>query len=279
MAWVLVAWAVSLRAAINTIAPTRDKASDGSIGDQAHASGVSGHNPDDTPGTTAERQDADSIPEVRAIDVDKDLRQGSTITMLKIIQAILASPAERNRLIYIIFNRVIWSASNGWQPREYNGPNPHTEHAHFSGNPAADTNGSPWPSVLALGEDMATAEEIAVAVWARKISSPAMGVVDRAAADWLKAATGVEEDLADFTSDEAVRDAAELARDNADAQRDQTTSAKLDVLLARPAAPPAEVDPAQLDAAVRSALTDPTVVAPIAAAVADEIWRRMQPGT
>ena len=153
MAWVLVAWAISLRAAINTIAPNRDKSLDGSIGDPAHASGVSGHNPDDTPGTTAERQDLDSIPEVRAIDVDKDLRQPG-LTMLKIIQAILGSPAERARLIYIIYNGVIWSASNGWAPRQYNGPNSHSEHAHFSGHPAADNNGAPWPSVLALGENM-----------------------------------------------------------------------------------------------------------------------------
>jgi hypothetical protein len=50
-------------------------------------------------------------------------------------------------------------------------------------------------------------------------------------------------------------------------------------LLARPSAPPAEVDQEQLDASVRSALSDPAVVASIAAATADEIWRRMQPGT
>jgi hypothetical protein len=72
-----------------------------------------------------------------------------------------------------------------------------------------------------------------------------------------------------------------LARKDSYEGSNKTSAAltKLDELLARPAAPSAEVDQAQLDASVRSALSDPEVVAPIAAAVADEIWRRMQPGT
>jgi hypothetical protein len=257
VAWVLVAWAISLRAAINTIAPTRDKSLDGSIGDPAHASGVSGHNPDDTAGVTAERSDADSIPEVRAIDVDKDLRQPG-LTMLKIIQAILASPVERARLIYIIFNGVIWSASNGWASREYNGPNSHSEHAHYSGNPAADTNGAPWPSVLALGGDMGVPED----VWAVRSSSPALGVTDRSMSDWIK------------FGDRAERAAKAGAEDSA--ARDAVIVGKLNQLLDRPPVTSAPIDQAQIDAAVAAALSNPQVIAAIAVAVADEQHRRME---
>lgn len=268
MAWVLVAWAVSLRQAINTIAPNRDKGSDGSIGDPAHATGVSGHNPDDTPGVIAERGDADSIPEVRAIDVDADLRQAG-LTMLKIIQAILGSAAERARLIYIIFcppggTPVIWHKGDGWQARRYNGPNPHDKHAHFSGDPAADTNGSPWPSVLALGADVVTpaeTEQIAVASGKEVLD-------DRKWADYVPNALG-QRPLTTLPT------AVFLAR------KDSYEAAQgVQELLARPSGPEVIIDTAVLQAAinnaVQAALMDPTVVASIATAVADEQHRRMQ---
>jgi hypothetical protein len=267
VSWVLVAWAVSLRQAINTIAPTRDKASDGSIGDPAHAAGVSGHNPDDTPGTSAERQDADSIPEVRAIDVDSDLRQPG-LTMLKVIQAILGSPTERARLIYIIYNEVIWSASNDWQPRRYTGPNPHTQHAHFSGHPAADTNGSPWPSVLALGEDMdlttQNLTDISNAVWGAR------------SAEYYD--TEGDGERQQRTRVDILHRAEESAQK---AERDAALAlAGVQELQARPTAPEIVINAAALqsviDSAVTNALSNPTVIAAIATAVADEEHRRMQ---
>lgn len=153
-----------LRTDFNTACPTRDKASDGWIGDLAHQTGSSGHNPDES--GKGEYEDADNIDEVRAIDVDKDLRCG-TVTMLKIIQKILQTPNDLKRLKYIIFNRVIWSKSNGWQPRAYTGSNPHDKHAHFSGDPLYDDNVTPW-SVAGWAnvdeEDMPTAAEIAKAI-------------------------------------------------------------------------------------------------------------------
>jgi hypothetical protein len=145
-----------LRADFNTLAPNRDKESDGWIGDTAHAGRTSGHNPDETGG--GEYEDADTKDEVRAIDVDKDLRV-SGLTMLTCIKKILATPADRNRLKYIIFNRVIWSASDGWRPRAYTGSNPHDKHAHFSGDPADDENAQPW-SILSLREDEMTPEQM-----------------------------------------------------------------------------------------------------------------------
>jgi hypothetical protein len=151
MAWVKTKWVDSLFAAFNRRFPNRDRSTDGTIGNPDHAEGVSGHNPDDTPGVRAEREDPDTKQEVRAADVDDDLRDPAGLTMQSVIDAILRTPADRDRLIYIIYNRFIWRRSNGWKRESYGGDNPHTSHAHFSGDPAADENGAPWNSILTLG--------------------------------------------------------------------------------------------------------------------------------
>jgi hypothetical protein len=129
--WILVPSLVALRGEFNRIAPGRDRSSDGSIGDAAHQHEVSDHNPDETGSVPI--HDADRINEVHAIDVDSDLRVPG-LTMEKVVQFLLArcrSGAEK-RLRYIIYNRRIWEASNGWKQRAYTGANAHTEHAHFS---------------------------------------------------------------------------------------------------------------------------------------------------
>ena len=129
--WVLVPCLVQLRAELNEIAPTRDRTSDGTIGDRAHQASVSDHN-DDEVGRVPIR-DADSRHEVHAYDADDDLRTPG-LTMERVVQHLLRrcrSGAEK-RLRYIIYNRRIWEASNGWRQRSYTGPSPHTEHAHFS---------------------------------------------------------------------------------------------------------------------------------------------------
>lgn len=115
----------------DAIAPDRDRRSDGWIGDKAHEQTVSDHNDDET-GRVPIR-DADSKPEVHALDVDDDLRVPG-LTMEDVVQHVLArcrSGAER-RLRYIIWQHRIWEASNGWAKRAYTGPNGHTQHAHFS---------------------------------------------------------------------------------------------------------------------------------------------------
>lgn len=149
MVWYKAKWIPPLFAAVDIIAPQRDHGSDGTIGNTAHQGSSSGHNPDDTPGSKPEREDADSKPEVRAADVDSDLRQPG-LTMQMIINAVLATPRDRNRLIYIIFNRSIWRAAGGWKREAYGGSDPHTDHAHFSGHPDADEDGAPWESILNL---------------------------------------------------------------------------------------------------------------------------------
>lgn len=157
--WILTESLAGLRLAFNLRFPNRDRTSDGTIGDASHATRASGHNPDDTAGVTAEFTDADTVAEVRAIDVDSDLRD-LAVTMRDVIAAILATPADRDRLAYIIFDRTIWSARSSWQPRAYDGPSPHTGHAHFSGSPAADASTAPWVSVLTTGGNMGQLDDI-----------------------------------------------------------------------------------------------------------------------
>ncbi|MEU8821796.1 hypothetical protein [Actinoplanes sp. NPDC048796] len=129
--WILVPCLVKLRSEFNTIAPNRDKDSDGSIGDGAHQATQSDHNDDEVGNVPI--HDADKIHEVHAIDVDVDLREPG-LTMEMVVQFLLRrcrSGAEK-RLRYIIFNRRIWQAVNGWREQPYRGANPHDHHAHFS---------------------------------------------------------------------------------------------------------------------------------------------------
>lgn len=140
MTWVLTAGLVNLRGQINAWAPDRDHTSDGTIGDAAHQAEVSGHNPDDTAGSKAEwNGDPDSTPEVRAEDVDVNFRNGATAQQL-VDHIVGLKPSSVLR--YVIYNRRIWEASNGWAPRAYTGASAHTEHIHFSGaySQAADNN-------------------------------------------------------------------------------------------------------------------------------------------
>lgn len=133
--WVLIPCLKQLFAEFDAIAPNRDTASDGSIGDQAHADRVSDHNPDETGAVPI--HDADHVNEVHAIDVDTNLNE-SDLTMEKCVQHLLArcrrgnsDPLNEARLRYIIFNRRIWRAP-GWAQEVYTLDDPHTGHAHFS---------------------------------------------------------------------------------------------------------------------------------------------------
>lgn len=143
--WILVPCLVQLRTEFNRIAPGRDRASDGSVGDAAHQQNVSDHNADEEGRVPI--QDADSTNEVHAIDVDADLRTDD-LTMEKVVQFLIArcrAGVER-RLRYIIFNRRIWSASSSWVQKAYTGASPHTEHAHFSASyeTAREADTSSW---------------------------------------------------------------------------------------------------------------------------------------
>lgn len=173
--WVLTKGLRSLLAQIDAAFPGRDKASDGTIGDAAHmAESSSGHNPDDTPGSHAEYNDGDGIPEVRALDVDSDLRTPG-VTMQDVVDHLRELPGLSSVLRYMIYNRRIYRASNGWASEPYDGPSAHTEHIHFSGarTQAADNNTTfnyHLEDLVAVTD--AEIVKIADAVWNRQFTSP-----------------------------------------------------------------------------------------------------------
>ena len=149
MAWVLTRGLTRVRSELDTVFPSRDRTSDGSVGDQAHASGVSGHNPDRT--GRAEYRDGDALDEVRAIDVDRDLAPGSATDWMELVVQHLVKKARSGQYVpfrYIIYKGRIWSRTDGWKTRTYTGANRHDKHAHLSGDytQAADN----WAGSLGL---------------------------------------------------------------------------------------------------------------------------------
>jgi hypothetical protein len=122
--WRVAKALLTLRDQVNAMAPNRRKKSDGTIGDPAHATRASDHNP-------WVRDGASGV--VTAMDITHDAPGGCDAGALA--EAILASRDPRVK--YVIFNRRIAShlqkgatAPFGWRP--YGGSNPHTHHVHIS---------------------------------------------------------------------------------------------------------------------------------------------------
>jgi len=151
----LVPCLVTLRDEFNRLNPNRDKSSDGWIGDASHQSGSSDHNPASDGG-------------VHAIDVDETGGWPDGCTMEKMVQYIIAecrksgeSGMDRGRLKYVIYERRIWSASNGWQEEYYDGSNAHDKHVHFSGEYSSEYENDTrsWGLYDKFGDDMPTVDE------------------------------------------------------------------------------------------------------------------------
>lgn len=123
----MAAWRVArsldgLLAQLNTLAPRRSKASDGSIGDAAHASRSSDHNP---------WLKISGQALVTARDFTHDPKNG--LDCNKLADSLVK--AKDPRVKYIIWNRRIIDSRPGnrpWQWVAYNGSNPHDKHLHLS---------------------------------------------------------------------------------------------------------------------------------------------------
>lgn len=158
--WVVVPALEAMRHELNDVFPTRDKTSDGGIGDTSHGARPSGHNPDET--GAPEDYDTDDVNEVRARDFDIDLRH-PTVRMEHVCQYLLREcRAGRITWIkYLIFNRRIWRASNAWVQETYSGANPHDHHMHVSCRPDTASENTTRPLGLAsLLEDDVTPDDI-----------------------------------------------------------------------------------------------------------------------
>lgn len=126
MTWRVAASLLVLRDEINAMAPARSKASDGTIGDTAHAAGASDHNPN-------------SARVVCALDITHDPANGAD--MGRVAEFLRTHPHPS--CTYLIFNRRIASAAHGWVWRPYTGANPHTSHLHVSASRNHD-NRTSW---------------------------------------------------------------------------------------------------------------------------------------
>jgi len=142
--WRLAPTLITLRDEINRNWPLRDKTSDGSLGNASHAASKSDHNPD-------------SRRVVCAIDIDEDLTgsktkypsfNSGTPAKAALVDVLLrlAKDGKLPQLYYVIYERKIYSRTNGFAAKAYNGPNAHDHHVHVSvyhGASLADRK-APW---------------------------------------------------------------------------------------------------------------------------------------
>lgn len=120
MAWRLAKSLDRLRQQVNAFAPQRSRVSDGTIGDTAHASRASDHNPNEAGVVTA-------------LDLTHDPQHGCDAEA--IADALVAS--RDARIKYLIWNRrIVRSYAKpgipAWKWAPYGGANAHTKHVHIS---------------------------------------------------------------------------------------------------------------------------------------------------
>ena len=122
MMWRIAKSLLKLRSQVDALHPKRSRESDGTIGDAAHASRSSDHNPWVKDG---------AVGVVTGMDITNDPAHGCSSQELA--EVLLAS--RDDRIKYIISNRHIASGSDGpspWKWRKYTGANPHDHHVHVS---------------------------------------------------------------------------------------------------------------------------------------------------
>lgn len=132
--WRVAKSLLKLREQFNTMSPRRNKSADGTIGDAAHASRSSDHNPWVKDGKQGV---------VTALDITHDPANGVNIGVIAEHMRIAKDP----RLKYVIANGQIFSSTTSpWQWRKYTGTNPHRAHFHTSVNSTKNhyDNDKPW---------------------------------------------------------------------------------------------------------------------------------------
>lgn len=168
-AWYLVRALTNMRNEVDYVWPKRDRTSDGTIGDAAHASGSSDHNPDPDGSVDAWDMDVDGVDVWRVID-----------------QFEKHESAE-----YWIYNRQIAFKSEGWRRKNYTGSNDHTKHVHFNVSEAKQDSNKPW----GIASSMSTPTENAAGWVSYPLGSDSLGFENRPLGDWLKMAEKVKQML------------------------------------------------------------------------------------
>ena len=179
--WTVIPCLLALRDEYNALSPNRDKGADGTIGDSSHTSS-SDHTPDED-SSKLENKDSDHANEVHALDIDSsgpwpDGRSFKDIFLdvVDLEREKWNAPSDKCRLNYAIFDRKIYDKDNDFQPADYTGSDPHTNHAHFSARyeTSCEEDCRPWG---VMGDDVTPEdiEAIAKAVWTRKLKNPLYG--------------------------------------------------------------------------------------------------------
>lgn len=133
----LVAGGVTLRNQINKRWPRRDKRSDGWIGDKAHVSRQSDHNPD-----------AQGL--VHALDIDAELDPKDPGAAQRLANQIVAYAASgipgANRIKYVVFNDQIASGTYPTSMWKWRGSGyGHMHHIHVSFSTKGENNTQAFP--------------------------------------------------------------------------------------------------------------------------------------
>ena len=130
----------TLREQVNARFVSRDTRSDGWLGDLAHQSRPSDHNPAQPNGV------------VRAIDIDRDLSGSAKPDLMPYLADQLRECAKTDkRIAYIIFDGKIASSKKSWTWRTYDGINKHNHHCHVSFTPKGDTDSKKFAVPLLEG--------------------------------------------------------------------------------------------------------------------------------
>lgn len=135
MTWRLAKSLATLRSELNDMAPNRSRASDGTIGDPAHASRASRHNPN-------------RYGVVTAFDATHDPAGGCDIHAIARRHVLDPHP----ELEYVISDGEVAKRRTGFTWEPYYGSNPHTLHAHFAVGRGPDSDPlPPYDSVTPWG--------------------------------------------------------------------------------------------------------------------------------
>ena len=137
--WTLAPALQQLREQINAAFPSRDRSSDGSIGDTRHSSRKSDHNPN-------------AAGVVCAIDIDEDLSPSNTVA--GIVAQIQMS--RDSRVAYLIYEGQTTVKGDITRWKDYHGVNPHKHHAHISVKQDAKlyNDRRPWQIAGAITPDI-----------------------------------------------------------------------------------------------------------------------------
>lgn len=168
MTWRVAESLEVLRKQLNFAFPNRSKLSDGSIGDAAHASRSSDHNP--------YLKDSKGVGIVSARDFTHDPKGGLDCNWL----ARQLVKSRDPRIKYIIWNKQICSSKQqAWVWRPYSGINAHQHHLHLSviGDEKYFDNRNLWDLDIAVTKSELTPQNIAKKIDAVTVPSPKPQVV------------------------------------------------------------------------------------------------------